>query len=171
MCFHPVIGIVYRLCFHPVIGIVYRLCFHPVSPKTVSSIFYLEYKTFSYFSINGSEAKNGGIFTSSARRGQSLQMRAHRKGSGTGRQIPPFWLHFLDVKSWYISPDIYRAHWPRIVFPHIKAEDCELCSFMNYFRWMTCQCLLDFNTMAGADKFGNIFVVSFYTFYQVQASQ
>ena len=28
-----------------------------------------------------------------------------------------------------------------------------------FARWMTCQCLLDFNTMAGADKFGNVFVV------------
>ena len=43
--------------------------------------------------------------------------------------------------------------------------DVERCfsltfSFAIAFRWMTCQCLLDFNTMAGADKFGNVFVVS-----------
>ncbi|XP_046843553.1 splicing factor 3B subunit 3-like [Xenia sp. Carnegie-2017] len=54
----------------------------------------------------------------------------------------------MDVQESFLFVR-YKAHENQLV---IFADDINI-------RWMTCQCLLDFNTMAGADKFGNIFVV------------
>lgn len=31
---------------------------------------------------------------------------------------------------------------------------------LNVYRFMTCCCVLDFNTVAAADKFGNVSIVS-----------
>lgn len=35
----------------------------------------------------------------------------------------------------------------------------------TYPRWVTTACLLDFDTMASADKFGNISIVSTWTWF------
>lgn len=48
-----------------------------------------------------------------------------------------------------------------------KRQDNQLIIFADDTnpRWLTTACLLDCNTAAGADKFGNISIVCIYNFY------
>lgn len=47
-------------------------------------------------------------------------------------------------------------------FVRYKRQENQLIVFADDTnpRWITSSCMLDYNTMAGADKFGNISVVS-----------
>ena len=49
-------------------------------------------------------------------------------------------------------------------FVRYKRQENQLIIFADDTnpRWITCACMLDYDTMAGADKFGNIAVVSTY---------
>jgi splicing factor 3B subunit 3 len=48
-------------------------------------------------------------------------------------------------------------------FVRYKRQENQLIVFTDDTnpRWITASCMLDYNTVAGADKFGNITVVSF----------
>lgn len=46
-------------------------------------------------------------------------------------------------------------------FLRYRRQENQLITFCDDTnpRWVTCSCMLDYNTIAGADKFGNISVV------------
>jgi len=54
-------------------------------------------------------------------------------------------------------------------FVRYKRTENQLIVFADdtYQRWITSACLLDYNTVAGADKFGNITVVRLLSWFRI----
>lgn len=74
------------------------------------------------------------------------------------QHIPNFIVSIHTMGSRVIAGDIQES----FHFLRYRRAENQLITFCDDTspRWITCSSLLDYNTIAGADKFGNISVVS-----------
>lgn len=74
-----------------------------------------------------------------------------------GQHIPNFIVNIQTTGQRIVVSDIQDS----FHFLRYKRQENQLVIFADDTcpRWLTCSCLLDYNTVAGADKFGNVTVV------------
>ena len=74
------------------------------------------------------------------------------------KHIPNFIINIQAMGFRIVVSDIQES----FHFVRYKRQENHLVIFADDTipRWITCTCLLDYNTVAGADKFGNVSVVS-----------
>jgi len=73
------------------------------------------------------------------------------------KKLPNFIANLTVMGMRIIVSDVQES----FIFVRYKPRDNQLVVFADDVnpRWLTCSCPLDYDTMAGADKFGNIYIV------------
>ena len=84
------------------------------------------------------------------------------------QHIPNFVIGIHTIGNRIVVADIQDS----FHFVRYKRQENQLIIFTDDTnpRWITASCMLDYNTVAGADKFGNVAVVSLPLFDMVKGS-
>ena len=74
------------------------------------------------------------------------------------QHIPNFIVGIHTMGNRIVVSDIQES----FHFVRYRRQENQLIVFADDTtpRWITCSCMLDYNTVAGADKFGNVAIVS-----------